>query len=395
MMEEAAMFPACPRVSVVMSTFNRAELLPKALNSILALEPPPWEVIVIDDGSSDHTAEVLAEFASRVRFECRANGGKSSAINRGVAIATGDWIWICDDDDEVVPNAISVFAKGLEGPEDVDFVYTGLGHLIGDVGGGYRQMLPDKVRLPSSADLEVSLFSGRWIPYLQPVLIRRQIFSAVGGLREDLRRVEDEDFALRLTHGGRGRPVEEVTYLLRVHDGDRGAEGARFSNSMREDVDITFLRAIYENIYRSYPLAAFRLPAGGVGFLPDDPALFRLMIMFRVCSWDIVRDEYCSLRGKTENSRCLVVFQDGITALIDGFSPKKIHDLFASTFFSDLAVDRGTPLRAAILRGMARGLYWSLRRDFGQRKLSGLAGKAWWILRCSMAYKRRSAAAAG
>jgi len=380
--------PGLPRVSVVMSTFNRAELLGKALDSILALDPPAWEVVVIDDGSSDHTASVLAGLGSSIRFESRVNAGKSSAINRAVTIATGDWIWICDDDDEVVPGAIDVFAKGLEGSCAVDFVYTGVAYLKRDKGGDYRQVLPNAVHLPPSSALEASLFAGRWIPYLPSVMIRRDLYLALGGLREDLKRVEDEEFALRMAHAGRGSPVEELTYLIRAHDGDRGAGAAQFSNAMREDVDIAFLRAIYENIYRSYPLAAFRLSDGGAGFLPDDPALFRLMIMFRVCSWDIVCDEYRRLRGTTESSRCLAVFQDGISALIDGFSPKKVHDMFASAFFSDLMADRETPLRAAILRGVARGIYWSLRRDLRERKLAGLAGKAWRIVRCYLAEKK-------
>lgn len=84
MMEVSATLPGIPRVSVVMSTFNRAELLGKALDSILALDPPVHEVVVIDDGSSDRTAEVLAGFGPRVRFECRANAVAAEASQRPV-----------------------------------------------------------------------------------------------------------------------------------------------------------------------------------------------------------------------------------------------------------------------------------------------------------------------
>lgn len=377
--------PGLPRVSVVMSTFNRAELLEKALDSVLALEPPAWEVVVIDDGSSDHTASVLARYAASVRFESRPNGGKSSAINRAVSIASGEWVWICDDDDEVVPDAITVFAQGLADDDRVDFVYTGVAYLIRDAGGDYRQVQPGAVQLPSSAMLEASLFAGRWIPYLPSVMIRRDLYQALGGLREDLRRVEDEDFALRLVHKGRGAPVERVTYLIRAHDGERGAGAARFSNTMREDVDISFLRAIYEAIYRDYPLEAFRVPAGGESSLPEHPCLFRLMIMFRVCSWGIVDDEYRRLRGESHGAGALAALQDGISALIDGFSPGKVQGLFGSHFFAGLKGDEATPLRTVILKGVARGLYWSLRRDLRQRSLAGLAGKVWRIVLCRLA----------
>ena len=393
-MAASAMLAGIPRVSVVMSTFNRAELLKEALGSILALDPPAHEVVVIDDGSSDRTAEVLAGFGLRIRFEHRANGGKSSAINRAAAIATGDWIWICDDDDEVVPEAIGVFARGLAAAPGADFVYTGVAHLIRDGGGEYRQVLPGAVRLPPAAALEASLFAGRWIPYLPSVMIRRDLYQTLGGLREDLRRVEDEDFALRLVHAGRGAPIEAVTYLIRAHDGERGAGAAQFSNAMRQDVDITFLRGIYENVHRSYPLDAFRLPAEGVAFLPADPALFRLMIMFRVCAWGIVQREYRALRGVVQGGEALGALQDGISALVDCFSPGKLRGLLRSPFFAELLGDGATPLGAAILKGVARGCYWSLRRELRQRRFAGLAGRAWGVVRCSLAAKRRSAAGA-
>ena len=126
---------------------------------------------------------------------------------------------------------------------------------------------------PSTAALEASLFAGRWIPYLPSVMIRRDLYLSLGGLREDLRRV-----GTRISPSAWPTPgaasVEAVTYLIRAHDGERGAGAGQFSrNAMRARRGITFLRAICENIYRSYPLDAFPPPAGGMNPLPDQPGL--------------------------------------------------------------------------------------------------------------------------
>jgi GT2 family glycosyltransferase len=87
------------QVSVVIATYNRAELLRLTIQSILAQTLRPLEIIIVDDGSTDHTAEVCASFAPAVRYISQVNGGVSAARNAAIRAAKGDWIAFCDSDD--------------------------------------------------------------------------------------------------------------------------------------------------------------------------------------------------------------------------------------------------------------------------------------------------------
>ena len=81
-------------VSIIVPTFNRAHYLAECLDSLLAQSIPAHEIIVIDDGSEDGTAALLVGYGERIRYVRKENGGKPSAVNLGLAIASGDLIWI-------------------------------------------------------------------------------------------------------------------------------------------------------------------------------------------------------------------------------------------------------------------------------------------------------------
>jgi len=80
---------SCPRVSVIIPTYNSGPLVPEAVTSALGQTRAPAEVIVVDDGSTDDTAERLAQFGPPVRVILQPNGGASAARNRGLEAATG------------------------------------------------------------------------------------------------------------------------------------------------------------------------------------------------------------------------------------------------------------------------------------------------------------------
>jgi glycosyltransferase involved in cell wall biosynthesis len=101
-------------LSVVVPTYNRAELLRATLRSINAQTLTPYEVIVVDDGSTDHTAEVCKEFRESVRYLKQANSGLSAARNAGIATARGDWIALCDSDDLWRPRKLEIQLAALE-----------------------------------------------------------------------------------------------------------------------------------------------------------------------------------------------------------------------------------------------------------------------------------------
>ncbi|MEZ5955161.1 MAG: glycosyltransferase family 2 protein [Hyphomonas sp.] len=110
-------------VSILVPTFNRAGLLAEALSSLLSQSRPAQEIIVIDDGSSDETAAMLSAMGNRVRYLRQPNSGKSAALNLGLAHATGDLIWIFDDDDLAEPDALETLAGLIEQNPEADIAY--------------------------------------------------------------------------------------------------------------------------------------------------------------------------------------------------------------------------------------------------------------------------------
>lgn len=100
-------------VSVVVPTYNRARFIEEAVESILAQSLPPLEVIIVDDGSTDDTANVCARFHEPVRYIRRQNEGAAAARNAGIRAATGDWVAFCDSDDLWKPRKLQLQMAAL------------------------------------------------------------------------------------------------------------------------------------------------------------------------------------------------------------------------------------------------------------------------------------------
>jgi glycosyltransferase involved in cell wall biosynthesis len=101
------------RVSVVVPTYNRAELLKLTLSSILSQTAPALEVIVVDDGSTDHTAQVCAGLTGSVRYIRQENRGLPAARNTGIRASMGEWIAFCDSDDIWVADKLAIQIEAL------------------------------------------------------------------------------------------------------------------------------------------------------------------------------------------------------------------------------------------------------------------------------------------
>jgi glycosyltransferase involved in cell wall biosynthesis len=97
-----------PSVSVVIATYNRSSLLIRAIESVLKQTYKDFEIIVIDDGSTDQTREVVAAYSGRVAYFYQDNAGLSAVRNRGIQEAKGRWIAWLDDDDQWHPNKLSI-----------------------------------------------------------------------------------------------------------------------------------------------------------------------------------------------------------------------------------------------------------------------------------------------
>ncbi len=111
-----------PRFSVVIPAYNAAATLARAIESVRAQTWPAHEVIVVDDGSSDATAEVAARFGDEVRLTRQPNQGVAAARNRGAREASGDWLAFLDADDWYAPDRLRLHAEWIAEDPTLDFL---------------------------------------------------------------------------------------------------------------------------------------------------------------------------------------------------------------------------------------------------------------------------------
>jgi glycosyltransferase involved in cell wall biosynthesis len=133
-----------PLVSVITPAFNAAATLRRAHDSVRA-QRANWEHIIVDDGSTDGTAEVIASLAdySRVVSASRANGGPGAALNTGLKLARGEYIAFLDADDEYGPDHLESHVSLLEGQHSIDILWGGAEVLAGSPEDA---LVPDVVR---------------------------------------------------------------------------------------------------------------------------------------------------------------------------------------------------------------------------------------------------------
>lgn len=205
-------------VSTVIPTYNRREELPRAIDSALAQSYGNQEILVVDDGSTDGTAQMLAErYGDRVRCICRANGGVSRARNQGMREARGEFIALLDSDDEWLPAKLEKQVALLQAHADWGMVLCDVQRV--DPERRYTDVLRRREAIPRDGEVLLSVLR---MPSLVPasLLMRRSVFDAVGGFDESLRTAEDIDFHLRVAaHCGIGVVEEPLVLAMRGHAG--------------------------------------------------------------------------------------------------------------------------------------------------------------------------------
>jgi glycosyltransferase involved in cell wall biosynthesis len=171
-------------VSVVIPAFNAAGYVARAVESCLAQTYRPKEIIVVDDGSSDGTSEIVAQFPPPVRLIRQTNAGPAAARNHGAQVSTGDWVGLLDADDYWFPDKLRVQLEYADRPE-IGVIYS-----LFDTYAGR----PDPLEVGFS-----DLWDYNWIGN-SSALIRRSAFEAVGGFHEAraLMSVEDYNLWIRL-----------------------------------------------------------------------------------------------------------------------------------------------------------------------------------------------------
>lgn len=219
-----------PKVSVIIPTFNRAHCLGQAIQSVLHQTFGDLELVVVDDGSTDHTPEALRHVGDdRLRILVREHRGISAALNVGIRTARGAYIARLDSDDLWLPHMLATLVPFLDRRPEIGAVYGGAqpidkeGNPLPFMQGIPQRYPGDSLKSLLYEDCTVSIAT----------VIRRSCFEDVGLYDESLKTGEDWDMTLRIARHYRLAYVEEVVAQARYHEGNTtGPRSALFVDAL-------------------------------------------------------------------------------------------------------------------------------------------------------------------
>ena len=201
-----------PMVSIIVPTYNRAHYIDFTIRSALGQTYENIELIVIDDGSTDDTRTIVSPYLEYHNFiYCeQENRGQSVARNKGLSLASGEFICFLDSDDVLVSDAIEVLVKYIMHYSDVSVVYGNLDFIDGD--GNY---VPGINPRRYSGTITSQLLIDNCVSF-DSVLIRRSCLEMVGGLDERVDVGDDYDLWLRVSVGHKFLYVPKVFGQYRI-----------------------------------------------------------------------------------------------------------------------------------------------------------------------------------
>lgn len=183
-----------PVISVVIPVCNRAHTILRTLTSVTQIKVP-FEIIIVDDGSSDQTAEIVRDFIATsahgytMHLLVQENKGAPVARNVGWKMAKSDWILFLDSDDEIIANFVRESVAAISEKSELEIVY-----------GGYRIKKEDKIIRTSQAFSEENALDGlisSWVTHPSAILFRKDLIQQIGGWDETLPAMQDFQFTLQ------------------------------------------------------------------------------------------------------------------------------------------------------------------------------------------------------
>lgn len=267
-------------VSVVIPTYNRAADLSRALESVVSQTFPVTEIIVVDDGSTDNTREVVAQFGSRVIYIHQKNAGAAAARNRAIGVATGEWLAFLDSDDWWMPDKIQLQLDALARSPRAVLSYTSA-WIVSQ--GGAREMF----RAVEPAKLRRALRHSNLITSCSSVMVRREAVIAEGCFDESLSLSDDWDMWVRLAQKHPFAVVSEPVIAYAITPNSLSQDPKRTMTDTEHMLEGTLLRGlrgpsrmIWRRKIRAAQLCRAALNARGI-----DRALELQLLLRSLAQW--------------------------------------------------------------------------------------------------------------
>jgi len=193
-----------PAVSIIVPTWNRRAEVARAVSSVLAQTYADFELIVVDDGSSDGTTESLAGLDDRLRCVYAEHAGVSAARNRGIRLSGGELVAFLDSDNEWLPDHLAVLVEVLRRHPEAVLVSTSPYLRIRGRDAPERAVVKDALPLA---------LAENWIGYVSGIAVRRSVLQTTGGFDERLEAMEDAELWIRMATQGPFAFLRRRTFL--------------------------------------------------------------------------------------------------------------------------------------------------------------------------------------
>ncbi|MCB2198005.1 glycosyltransferase [bacterium] len=252
---------ADPRISILIPSYNRADFLQAAVSSALAQNVPADEIIVVDDGSTDNTSEVMQPFIQQgVRFVPKEHSGAPATRNRAIDEASGDFLLWLDSDDVLLEHTVELYRKALKETPQVDVFYGSLLIVENNLEvTGKELMHPDWF---GDQKMMVSHFLFKNVVPNPGTLVRKACYNEMGGYDLGYPRAHDYEFWVRIAPKAIFRRVNEPVVLWRWHDANMSSPTVDFDT--RYDIQIVQTLLARYTIEDLFP---------DLGWAPDDRPL--------------------------------------------------------------------------------------------------------------------------
>lgn len=216
-----------PKVSVIIPTFNCGNYISEAIDSVLKQSFKDFEIVIVDDGSTDNTKSVIDKYKERnypIKYIYQENKGPVYARNMGILKSSGEYIAFLDSDDVWMPDKLKVQMELFEGYNDVYFVYGDICDYDGEkVYQRERINLKPSIRAKLSGRIFVPLFKREIHIPISTAVVKKECFEKVGLFDEKMNKMcsEDREMWLRITNKYKAHYIDEAMAYFRLRSESR------------------------------------------------------------------------------------------------------------------------------------------------------------------------------
>lgn len=219
-----------PLVSVITPAYNRADLLEETILSVLNQGYSNLEYIILDDGSTDNTPEVIKKYKSQIKWESHNNMGETRTVNKGFSMSKGEFAMVVNSDDPLLPSAVSSLVEFMNSHPDIVVAY------------------PDWNKIDGNGDIieHIDTFDYSFVDMVRwhhcmpgpGAMIRKAVIDELEGRDPHFRFVADFEFWLRAGLIGQFARVPRTLATFRVHSGSVSVNAKGRGEMAREDIDL-------------------------------------------------------------------------------------------------------------------------------------------------------------